>query len=291
MLSALLTNLRSNLETNMNSNTLQAYLICFTRFLQASTSPQRAAQLFWLAIGASQAHPVLLAVSIRLLGAAAKCMARHGFGDAPGLHAFLMANRKAHPDVAAAGKQFDTAIEADFTESNFAFAVAAVLSKGLRQADAALDTIGEETVSCGPALIVDIADFVSIDTHEALFRTLAVLSTDGPLDGQTNGHGNEGQQVVNSLGYLLPLLSATALKNGTFTLSILLQLAGIDHGDPEVASGPYHPMLAHLEFDRNVGLGATFVISREFQLTCWVIGATRVSGLAGHEPAASRTLG
>lgn len=169
---------------------------------------------------------MLLAVSIRLLGAAAKCMARHGFGNAPGLHSFLIANRKAHPDVAAAAKGFDTAIEADFTESNFAFAVAALLSKGLRQADAALDTIG-------------------------LFRTLAVLSTDGPLDGQTNGHGNEGQQVVNSLGYLLPLLSATAIKNGTFTLGALLQLAGLDNGDPDFASGPYHPMLAHLEFDRN----------------------------------------
>lgn len=261
VLGALLTNLRSNLETNMNSNTLQAYLICFTRFLQASASPQRAAQLFWLAIGTSQAHPVLLAVSIRLLGAAAKCMARHGFDNAPGLHSFLIANRKAHPDVAAAAKGFDTAIEADFTESNFAFAVAALLSKGLRQADAALDTIGMETTPCCSALIA-IADRVCTAARVGLFRTLAVLSTDGPLDGQTNGHGNEGQQVVNSLGYLLPLLSATAIKNGTFTLGALLQLAGLDNGDPDFASGPYHPMLAHLEFDRNVRRARPVFISR-----------------------------
>ena len=152
----------------MNSNTLQAYLICFTRFLQVSASPQRAAQLFWLGIGTSQAHPVLLAVSIRLLGAAAKCMARHGFDDAPGLHAFLMAERKARPDVAAAAKDFDTAIEVDFTESNFAFAVAALLSKGLRQADAVVDSIGEDNGLMGLA-----------HSRDSLFYTLG--STPSPI--------------------------------------------------------------------------------------------------------------
>lgn len=137
----LMRNASASLAENINSNTLQAYIFCFISALQTCTDAHFAAQLFWLGIGTSQAHPLLFASSAALVEAAAACVSRcleerRDFGI------FLLRHRNISANLTASTEDLEELLETHFTQENFSFALVSLFAKGLHQQDTLEATTG-----------------------------------------------------------------------------------------------------------------------------------------------------
>lgn len=127
--------IRTSLAENINSNTLQAHLICFAKAVKQCDSVEIAAQVFWLGVGTSQAHPLLFATSASLVESAVTCIFRKLAKTSGSLEAFLLQQRNKTEDLAISGQDFDDLLETHFTQENFSFALVSLFAKGLQQQD------------------------------------------------------------------------------------------------------------------------------------------------------------
>ena len=138
---------RTSLAENINSNTLQAYLLCFASAIKQCTDPEIAAQLFWLAVGTSQAHPLLFATSASLVEATVTSIMKCEATQSQSLESYLLQQRNKTPDITNAGEDMDDLLETHFTEENFSFALVSLFAKGLQQQDTYIATTCEYTKS------------------------------------------------------------------------------------------------------------------------------------------------
>lgn len=147
-LRSLMQAVRTSLAENINSNTLQAYLLCFANALKQCSDAELAAQLFWLAVGTSQAHPLLFATSAALVEAAVVCIkGSAALAHSDTLGTYLLQQRSTSSDLNIAGQNLDDLLETHFTEENFSFALVSLFAKGLQQQDTYAATSCECSIS------------------------------------------------------------------------------------------------------------------------------------------------
>ena len=127
----------------MNSNTLQAYLVCFYRHLRKSDDAIFASTLFWLGLYTNQAHPLLCSISLNLMHAAVECISQSRVATGASLHAVLMNARSGNAILEEATRELDTSIEVRFTEANFSFAMAALLAKNMHEEHLCNHAVGQ----------------------------------------------------------------------------------------------------------------------------------------------------
>lgn len=235
---ALIASLAPSLNSNMNSNILQAYLTCFYRHLQNCNDPAVAAALFWLAVFTSQAHPLLSSVSLKVMHAAVTCVTPQKSPPEEGVHAFLMQSRSSNTAVDQAVKELETSVEVAFTETNFAFAMAAVLAKTLHEDHLRADAVGKQRPGC----FIRHADRIA-----ALLRLLC--ATCMPTSAaRINGHQQDAATMAR-LGYLIPLLAIAVSPDSDVSVDEICELASI----PRPGSEDKHvSLLADLEVTDNV---------------------------------------
>lgn len=136
---------------NINSTTLQAYLLCFIKCMQSTIPSEMAAQVFWSALTISQSHPLLFISSIEVMTAAINAIARAKTLAQGSLGHYLLAQRSASEASASAVLDLEESLCITFTRDNFSFSIAGLICKGLGQVDAMDATSGKRASTASPS--------------------------------------------------------------------------------------------------------------------------------------------
>lgn len=139
----LMQTVRINLADDINSNALQAYMLCFMSGLRDTADIDIAGQLFWIGVGISQAHPLLFATATLLVEAAVACLTRILPSQNIDISARLLNMSSKTRGLSVMWEEFEDFLDVHFTKENFSFAVASLFAKGLQHQDTAEQTTGE----------------------------------------------------------------------------------------------------------------------------------------------------
>jgi hypothetical protein len=237
VVAAILRAFLAELDGDASIPTLQAFLTYFARAIKGSGDHAPAGELFWVAISLINAHTSFLAPCAALIQACVTCITTSALLDQDNLQDYLLRSRHQSETMHARAKQLDAALQVEFAQDTFSFALASILA-GHSKHPQLHDRISSECAWSnirGYCLMFD----------SAILKHLTIMGN------ETAGTAAESQPILSILGYLVTLLPTASKRKEGFRVTDLLHAAGLEVKGSDMHE-PYLPLLANVEISTNV---------------------------------------